>query len=233
MWYQVVAGLGIGLAGSFHCVGMCGPLALSLPFRGQSFAERLVQIIQYNLGRAATYSLMGLLAGAIGSSTRILGFQKYLSVGLGIGILLFLFLPTLFRRGNIHFRLPGYERVQMAIGKRLQSAPVWYSFFGIGMLNGLLPCGLVYLGLAAAMATGTMLSGAGLMFFFGLGTFPLMMAFLAFGQSIPLPWRMRMRKAVPVFVFLTAVLMIWRGYSVQEPSSPKDPVPRTACHKIR
>lgn len=233
MWYQVIAGLGIGMTGSFHCVGMCGPLALSLPFRGNSFADRLMQIVQYNLGRATTYAFMGFLAGALGSSTRILGFQKYLSIGLGVGILLFLFLPGVFRAGNISFRLPGYESVQRAIGKRLQSEPKWYTFYGVGLLNGLLPCGLVYLGLAAAMSTGAMLAGAGLMFFFGLGTFPLMMAFLAFGQSIPLPWRIKMRKAVPLFVFLTAVLMIWRGYSVQGPTSLKDPVPRTACHKIR
>lgn len=233
MWYQVVAGLGIGLAGSFHCVGMCGPLALSLPFRGNSFAERLSQIVQYNLGRAITYALLGMLAGAVGSTSQVLGFQKYLSIILGIAILLFLFLPKLFRRSSVYFQLPGYNRVQSAIGSRLRSQQRWYTFFGVGMLNGLLPCGLVYLAIAAAMATGAILPGAALMFFFGLGTFPLMMAFLAFGQSIPLNWRIRMRKAVPAFVFITAVLMIWRGYSVQAPSGATDTVNSVSCHKIR
>ncbi|GAA4451754.1 sulfite exporter TauE/SafE family protein [Rurimicrobium arvi] len=232
MWYQIIAGMGIGLAGSFHCVGMCGPLALSIPFRGDTLAERVAQIVMYNLGRAATYALLGAFAGLLGGGALLLGFQKYLSLALGVLILLCLLLPRLAQKIAPGVRFPGYELVQRALAKRFQAQPHWYSFFVTGMLNGLLPCGLVYLGLAAATATGAPLPAAALMFFFGLGTFPLMLGFLIFGQSIPVHWRLKMRKAVPVFVFFTAVILIWRGYSVHEARPATHELPRVECHKI-
>ena len=88
------------------------------------------------------------------------------------------------------------------------------AFFSIGLLNGLLPCGLVYMALAGSIATGSVVNGALFMMFFGLGTLPFMFAVTYYSNLISLRVRNQMRKVVPVVVALMAVLMILRGMNL-------------------
>lgn len=235
MWYSILAGLGIGLIGSFHCIGMCGPIALSLPIYGKSKAEKLLLIILYNLGRACSYASLGLLFGYIGNQFFLFGYQRAFSISLGLLLLIFLFAHQfLSSRFAIIDKI--FNRVKSVLAKRLQSTQNSYSYFLIGVANGFLPCGLVYLAIGSAMATGNMLYGAALMFVFGMGTFPLMISLMIFGRFISVTFRNRMRKMIPAFIVLTALVIILRGMNLGIPYlSPQlqenNGIEQVKCHK--
>lgn len=235
MWYAVISGLGIGLFGSLHCIGMCGPLALSLPLQGKTGTERLVRAVLYNLGRAFTYAILGLLLGFAGQQFFLLGYQQLLTVLTGIVLLLALF-AGLYRPGTRLLPARVQARVGTLLGRLLRTAGKPASFFMVGMVNGLLPCGLVYLAAGSALATGNAWSGACLMFLFGMGTFPLMIAVMLLGGFIPLKMRVYLRRLVPVFACVAALIMIARGLNLAIPClSPElqdqaHPMQRVICH---
>lgn len=212
----IIIGLSIGLAGSFHCVGMCGPLALSLPLNNQSRTGRIMSIALYNLGRAITYFLLGLLFGSIGSSLFLTGYQQLLSIIIGAAILIFLLLGN-----RVSYRVGFLNRfhngVKRLLSKLLTREKKTSGYLFIGLVNGLLPCGLVYLAIASAVATGSALDGGLLMLAFGLGTIPLMFALMVAGRYLSLAIRTKMSKLVPVFVGLMACLMILRGLGLGIP----------------
>lgn len=216
MLYSILAGLGIGLLGSFHCVGMCGPIALSLPIYNKSKAEQLFAIVLYNLGRAFSYAILGGLFGFIGNQFFLFGYQRIFSISIGVAILILLFagkyLPKQFK-----FIEPFYSKIKSTLARFLQSPQNFYSYFLIGTANGLLPCGLVYMAIGAAMATGNTIVGATLMFMFGMGTFPLMISLMIFGRFISVSFRNQMRKLIPVFITITALVIILRGMNLGIP----------------
>jgi sulfite exporter TauE/SafE len=235
MFYTVLAGIGIGLFGSFHCIGMCGPIALSLPIYGRSSVEKLFLILLYNLGRACTYALLGVLFGYIGNQFFLFGYQQIFSISLGVLLLVALFLSQ-FLPSRIAFIEIALMRLKSTLARLLQSpnGPLGYLF--IGLVNGLLPCGLVYLAVGSAMATGSVWSAATLMFMFGLGTFPLMISLMIFGRLISISFRNKMRKIVPFFIALTALVIIFRGLNLGIPYlSPQlqqvDSLQQIKCHK--
>lgn len=235
MLYSILAGLGIGLFGSFHCIGMCGPIALSLPIYGKSLPEKLLLIVLYNLGRAFTYAALGALFGFIGKQFFLFGYQQIFSIALGALLLLLLFLSK-FLPARIAFIDGILMHVKSTLARLLQSSQNSFSYFGIGLVNGLLPCGLVYLAIGSAMATGSLWGGAALMFMFGLGTFPLMITLMIFGRFISVSFRSQMRKLVPVFIALTAVVIILRGMNLGIPYlSPQlqnsEHFQQVKCHK--
>lgn len=235
MWYSILAGLGIGLIGSFHCIGMCGPIALSLPIYGKFKAEKLLLIILYNLGRACSYASLGLLFGYIGNQFFLFGYQRAFSISLGLLLLIFLFAHQ-FLSSRFAIIDKVFNRVKSVLAKRLQSTQNSYSYFLIGVANGFLPCGLVYLAIGSAMATGNMLYGAALMFVFGMGTFPLMISLMIFGRFISVTFRNRMRKMIPAFIVLTALVIILRGMNLGIPYlSPQlqenNGIEQVKCHK--
>ena len=151
----IFAALTVGFLGSFHCVGMCGPIAMALPVGRTNAVGRVFSVIVYNMGRMFTYGLLGALFGVIGQTFVLAGFQQILSIVAGVFILLFLIMPLLMKRRA------GYEKgifqyavkVKNALGN-LFAKEGKKSLFLIGLLNGLLPCGLVYVAIAAATATG-------------------------------------------------------------------------------
>lgn len=235
MFYSILAGLGIGLFGSFHCIGMCGPIALSLPVYGKSKMEKLALIILYNLGRASTYAILGFIFGFMGRQFFLFGYQQFFSVFLGISILLLLFIGNFFR-GKLGLLDALLIKLKMLLGQLLKSPKNSASYYFIGVVNGLLPCGLVYLAVGSAMATGNAWSGAALMFMFGLGTFPLMISLMIFGRFISVSFRSKMRKLVPVFITLTALVIILRGMNLGIPYlSPQlqetEEIIQVKCHK--
>ncbi|GAB2865539.1 sulfite exporter TauE/SafE family protein [Hymenobacter ruber] len=214
------AGFLFGLLGSFHCVGMCGAIALALPgpAAGTSRLRYVGSRLLYNLGRAATYATLGAGAGLLGQGLRLAGVQRGLSIASGVLILLLVAVPE--RHTARVASLLGFSRplawVKNTLGRLFQksSGP---ALFATGLLNGLLPCGLVYLALAGALSAPGVAGAAGYMALFGLGTLPLMLGLSLSGQLVPLVWRGRMRQAVPYAASVLAVLFIVRGLGLGIP----------------
>ncbi|MCO6487011.1 MAG: sulfite exporter TauE/SafE family protein [Phaeodactylibacter sp.] len=209
----------IGLLGSLHCVGMCGPIALSLPYQGSRRWQAGVNVLLYNVGRVITYGLLGLLVGLVGRGFFLAGFQSYVSIGLGV-LLLAIALFSINVESQL-LRIPFMQRLNAWVKKQLgwllrQQSPG--RLFLIGMLNGLLPCGLVYMAIVGALAAGSVPESALYMALFGAGTIPLMFATALAGQFINLQWRARLRKLVPVFLVAFAVLFILRGLNFDVPA---------------
>ena len=229
--------LTLGFLGSFHCVGMCGPIALALPLNRSSWYSKLLGAIVYNFGRAFMYALFGGLFGLVGQSLVFAGYQQALSISLGVAILIMVLLPNSITN---KFRITSF--IYSFISKLKQKIAVLFqkssysSLFIIGTFNGLLPCGLVYLGIAGAISTGNSLEGSAFMFAFGLGTLPAMLSLSLVSSSLSINFRNKINKAVPVFVVAMALLLILRGlnlgipYVSPEMSSTK-PECSKCCHK--
>ena len=220
---DVWTGFVVGLFGSFHCVGMCGPIALALPVFGETQFKILVGRILYNLGRIVTYSVMGALFGLFGSRLVLFGLQQNLSIALGALILIYLLIP---REIKVKISEFGFYKKLVTFIKtnfsQLASKRSTSSLFIIGLLNGLLPCGFVYVGIAGALSTGSWLNGAAYMTLFGLGTFPIMLATAVLGKVINFNLRRRINKLIPVFAGILALLFILRGMNLGIPFiSPK------------
>jgi sulfite exporter TauE/SafE len=212
-----------GFLGSFHCVGMCGPIALSIPLKNKNrILAKLSGALIYNFGRAITYFFLGFLFGLIGQRIAITGFQNVFSVFLGVLILLTLLLPRLFNKSRqptfwLHFLNTVKKMLAGQFNKN-----TYRSLLTIGLLNALLPCGLVYMAITASLALGDSLKGALFMAAFGLGTIPAMLAVSLSQHLISLNIRSKINKAVPVFVGLMAIMLILRGLNLGIPYlSPK------------
>ena len=217
MLQLTLAAFTMGLLGSFHCVGMCGPLALSLPLNSDSFWSKFSGSLLYNAGRIFTYSVFGVVFGAIGKSVALFGYQQWLSIILGILIIFFIILPKRFAAFNknnmvLHF----FEKLRSLLGQ-LFFKKNYASLFSIGLLNGLLPCGLVYMAAAGAVATGDIVKSILFMAFFGLGTLPMMWSVAFFGNYVSIGIRQKIRKAYPYMMMLMACLLILRGLGLGIP----------------
>lgn len=222
---MLLTALLFGLLGSFHCVGMCGPIAFLLPVDRNNLFKKNSQIFLYHFGRIFSYSILGLVFGLMGSSFNLFGMQQYLSVGIGVLMLLVVLLPQkTFNKYN--FSKPIYRlisKVKNTLGKELKKKSP-DTFLTIGFLNGFLPCGLVYMAIFGAIASGNALQGSLYMTLFGLGTIPLMTAAVYLGNFLNVKVRQRIRKAVPVFVSIIACLFIIRGLGLGIPYLSPKPV---------
>jgi sulfite exporter TauE/SafE len=208
---------------------MCGPLALALPAVGRARTGFVTGRLIYNLGRLVTYCWLGLIFGVVGRTLVLAGIQRWVSISLGLALLfglassrkLALWRPVTTLLARLKFRMAGLLRE-----RSLSSLAI------LGMLNGLLPCGLVYVACAGAIATGSILSGVLYMSVFGLGTIPMMLAIGLCGRLLPLSVRLHLRKAVPASVCLLASLLILRGLSLGIPYvSPDLSSAAVCCHK--
>jgi hypothetical protein len=214
----------LGLAGSFHCIGMCGPIAFVLPVDKSSKARLSFQTFLYHFGRLLSYSIIGILFGFIGKGLYLAGFQQRLSILVGVLMIALIITPvSIFNKYN--FTKPLYK----IIGKIKQQLGLYLnkksnkSIFLIGFFNGFLPCGLVYMALIGSISTGNVLNGGLYMFLFGLGTIPLMTAAILLGNFINLTVRKKIQKAIPVFVVIIGILFILRGLGLGIPYiSPSD-----------
>ncbi len=219
--FSIITGLSIGFLGSFHCIGMCGPIALTLPVHHFTNRQKYLSIFLYNIGRALTYAGLGLIFGFLGNQFRFWGLQQAVSIGAGIFLLVFIFSSL-----SVSSRIPLVQkfnnRVQTGLGKLLAAVNSPASLFSVGLLNGLLPCGLVYVGITASLATMNAGYGALLMFTFGIGTIPVMAGLMLFGHLVSFRIRQRLNKAVPYVVGLMAIILIIRGMNLGVPFlSPK------------
>jgi sulfite exporter TauE/SafE len=217
MWPSLFAAFGLGFVGSAHCVGMCGPLVLALPVQGLGPIQKGVRVGTYHAGRIMVYALGGLLFGLLGRRVYLAGWQQGLSVALGVSLLCWVVLKGIrsrLRIGGLFGRFN--DSLQASIVKLWQS-PNRGKFLLLGMANGLLPCGMVYMAVAAALTSQTITQSIGFMAFFGLGTLPMLLGLQITGQMVPISLRQRMRKALPYLTAFLAVLLILRGLNLGIP----------------
>lgn len=215
------AGFIFGLLGSFHCVGMCGAIALALPGQPGAAGAQWRYVggrLLYNAGRVTTYTLLGVVVGAAGQSLRLAGWQQSLSIASGLLILLLVAVPEyhtsrLAAAFGFNRPLAHLKQTLAAFFQRKELSALYIS----GLLNGLLPCGLVYLALAGALSAPGFGGAAAYMFLFGLGTLPLMLGLSLTGRLVPLVWRARLRRLVPYAATVLAMLFIVRGLGLGIP----------------
>lgn len=166
----------LGVAGSAHCIGMCGPIALAVPSPGPGVGVRLRSTLLLNGGRLMTYGLLGMAIGTFGHGLHLAGLQQVVSIVAGVLLLLSVLVPGLLQRFSPTGRLSmDISRLRSALARNLKrTAPE--ALFLTGVLNGLLPCGLLYAALLGASTYATATDGALFMLFFGLGTWPALIA---------------------------------------------------------
>jgi uncharacterized protein len=213
-------------------VGMCGPLMLALPLDAAGKRRVLVQMLTYHSGRILSYAALGVLFGLLGKGIFLAGLQKSLSVGAGILMLVMAFAAWRFEQ--LVLNLPGFDtftaRIKTGIAKRLRKNTA-SAVFGVGALNGFLPCGMVYAALAGAISTTEAAEGGLFMALFGLGTLPMMLAVGVAGRSLGFSFRQKLRFAQPLLLTLAGLLLLQRGLhldlSLFESAVPK---PGYQCH---
>ncbi len=214
----------MGLLGSFHCIGMCGPIAFALPVDRANKPKMIFQTFLYHFGRLISYALIGLIFGSLGKGLYLAGFQQRLSILAGVLMIAFVLIPVnLFNKHN--FSKPLYRFVSFVKSKlgfylkrRTNS-----TFFAIGFFNGFLPCGLVYMALIGAIAGSSAIKGAFYMFLFGLGTVPMMSIAVLLGNFLKVSIRNKIQKVIPIFVVIIGLLFILRGLGLGIPYiSPSD-----------
>ena len=204
-----------GLFGSIHCVGMCGPLAFAIP----SFHENRWMIIfdklVYNLGRTLTYTFLGIIIGLIGRQFWLAGIQSSVSILTGV----FIILAACSRMLKISFGNWKWISKMVQPFNKLISYAIRHKagHLIIGILNGFLPCGFIYLALAGALNTGNVMYSAQYMLFFGLGTLPLMLAAMVSVGLVGPSFRRRINKAIPFVMLALGVWFILRGLNLDIP----------------
>ncbi|WP_316829647.1 sulfite exporter TauE/SafE family protein [Pedobacter aquatilis] len=211
----------MGLFGSLHCALMCGPIMLGLPLKKAKLLQSAFQLLLYQFGRISIYTILGIAVGGMGNSIRVFSDQKTLSITIGTILLLFTILQfsKSYRNRYIAIQLKLLNPLSKLMGK-LFNIPLWGLF--AGMLNALIPCGMVYLALATALNTGSLETGAQFMFLFGLGTTPLMLMISLGGIFLNKYIRFSSQKLIPWFVFFMGLLLILRSADLGIPFlSPK------------
>lgn len=223
----LVSALILGLMGSFHCAGMCGPIAIALPLHGNTISQKIFGGTLYNIGRTITYGVMGVVFGLLGQGLSMIGFQQKISVIMGALMIISILFPALFRN---QYRMDKswfsfVSKLKATIGKMF-SIRSFSSLFLIGLLNGLLPCGLVYMAIAGAIGTGDVTLGTLYMILFGLGTIPMLLFISLAGNMMSQAIRRKINKLIPVMVVLVGIFFILRGLSLGIPflSPPKQKI---------
>lgn len=212
----------IGVVGSAHCIGMCGPIALALPLGKSSGIKRVAGLFLYNIGRITTYALFGTIFGILGKTFYIAGIQRQISVFLGILILLGLLVPYVLTQKN---KLTGwwykiFGGLYQEMSSLLKNGS-FFSLFIIGFINGFLPCGLVYLALAGALAQTEIIDGMLFMVLFGMGTIPAMFSVGWMSRYISIDVRNKIKRASPYLIAFFGILLILRGLNLGVYLSPR------------
>jgi uncharacterized protein len=216
-WQLFISALVLGLISSFHCVGMCGAIAFSIPTNHLKGYKKVAGILLYNIGRITTYSIFGLLFGLVGRRIFVAGFQQWFSIIAGI-IILVIVVQSAFKKPMFH--LPGYAKINRFVTQLIShfiGKPSLINIYMLGFANGLLPCGLVYMALTGALAAGSVGGAIGFMATYGLGTLPAMFLLSYCRFMIGINTRNTMRKAVPYFVAFMGAILILRGMGLGIP----------------
>lgn len=219
-----------GLAGSLHCIGMCGPLAMALPVGRLPQGQRKLARGLYHAGRLSAYSLLGAVVGTLGQGLLLTGLQRPVSIMAGILLLIWAVSAKAFPNW---MHTSSFARRLTAPLAALLRRPTLPHMAGLGFLNGLLPCGSVYVALAGGLATTSSLGGAGYLLAFGLGTLPAMLSVNVVVSYLTPQFRQRLGRGLPIATVVVALLLIVRGIGLpaqaHQPGQPPIPV----CHGER
>lgn len=213
----IISGFLLGFLGSLHCIGMCGPIVLALP-QNENKLLLVINRLLYNLGRVVTYSFMGLVLGLLGGQIKLAGLQEIASIATGVIIILVVLTPS-----KIKAALNGIKpvsRFNELIKKgfsRLFKMKSLTGLFLIGIINGFLPCGFVYVALAGAITQADLASSILFMAFFGVGTIPVMFVASIATSFIKIKSGFQVRKLIPVLAVILAIIFILRGLSLGIP----------------
>ena len=212
----LIPALLLGLGGSLHCLGMCGPFALSLQFEKKYRNKLIMQNTLYQIGRAFTYALIGVVAGLIGIGIQLKGFMGYTSIIIGVLMILsaFMSFQTLERVTLLKPIHVAVVKLKMYLQQFVKHNS-YGSFLVIGLLNGFLPCGLVITATVASItaAHNSAFQSTLFMFVFGLGTIPLMFATVMMGNLFSNKWRLIYEKIIPFVIVIAGLMLIYRGYN--------------------
>jgi hypothetical protein len=215
MFYLIATALVTGLLGSLHCVGMCGPLALSLPFYHLPKHKIVFAMFLYNLGRATSYSILGFLVGLLGNLATIIGWLQVLSIASGFAIIVLTLAQVSFF-AKLQWLKKNQAKISNQLSKIIYQKNT-HSFLKIGLLNGLLPCGLIYIALLTSIALGSAFKSMLFMFVFGLGTSPLMLFLIILNYRLSINSRSKLQRIIPVFAVCIGCLLILRGLNLNIP----------------
>ncbi|RYD58300.1 MAG: sulfite exporter TauE/SafE family protein [Sphingobacteriales bacterium] len=231
--FSIALALMMGLAGSLHCAGMCGPIIWVMPFQVLRGYNKWFGIALYHFARISMYALMGLMLHSFSAMFHP-QWQQYVSIALGIVLLVIgviSFIP-----GKRSFELPWAGFVKSRLGRFIGS-PSLSSLFISGMLNGLLPCGLVYMALSAAATAATPLQSILLMYTFGAGTLPVLIALTALKSKASFLRIQQVKKLVPAVMLVFGCIFVLRGmnlgipYLSPEVQIEQQVVKSSCCHK--
>lgn len=207
-----------GLISSLHCIGMCGPIAMMIPVYRANPTKKTTQIITYHLGRLSAYASLGLLFGLVGKGFFLAGIQQKLSLFIGIAMIVTILTPERIL-ANYNFSKPVFRlisKIKTSLGKQFRNKS-YQSLFTIGLLNGFLPCGMVYVALFGAIAMQSVPFGILYMVLFGLGTVPMMSSVTYLNSFMTLSFRNKVQKAIPYVGVAIGVLFILRGLGLGIP----------------
>lgn len=205
-----------GLISSLHCIGMCGPIAMMLPVDRNNPAKKVIQIMIYHLGRLTAYASLGFVFGVLGKGFYMAGIQQNVSIIVGVLMITIAIVPErLFMKYN--FSKPVYKiisKVKSSLGSQFKrKSPD--ALFTIGLLNGFLPCGMVYAALFGAIAMQNVTLGVSYMLLYGLGTIPMMSAVVFISNIVSVPLRSKLQKIIPVVAVFIGILFIIRGLGLE------------------
>ncbi len=213
----IITGFILGLTSNFHCIGMCGPIAMAIPVNRSSNLTIFSGALQYNTGRIITYALFGVIVGSIGLTIRTFGILQWVSIISGI--LLIFFAWRKYLQHSFFGRFPSFgiqSTLNKGLGTIIRSKSPFKLLF-LGGLNGLLPCGMVFTALLNAILTGDVFFSSLSMIAFGIGTLPAMMAVTFMTNKITSSARKKMNNLVPYLLTVVGLLIILRGLNLGIP----------------
>lgn len=197
----------IGLLGSMHCIGMCGPLAFAVPSLQKGAGWLMLDKTLYQAGRIISYCVLGLVIGLIGKQLWMAGMQHCVSIFTGL-LIIMAACSRIFK-----FAFSTNTSVLLKPFNKLFGYAIKHkaNHLIIGMINGLLPCGFVYLALAGAVNMPGITGAVEYMFFFGLGTAPLMLIAGITAGFTGAMMRNRINKVIPYMMLCLGIWFILRG----------------------
>lgn len=236
MGIVLLSAISLGLLSSFHCMGMCGPIAFVLPVHKRSSMGKVAGLLTYNFGRIITYGFLGLLVGIFGEGLRFAGVSQTISIILGVLLIIYVLLSKQFVKINIHNTayLKFNNRVKSKLSGLLKKQSNT-ALFLTGLLNGLIPCGVVFIALQASLLQSSLVYSVLFMLVFGLGTIPMMFGISYLSNSFSKVGKIKVNRVMPFITLVVAVLLIVRGLNLDipylSPSYDAQQNEMTCCHK--
>ncbi|MGB0886706.1 MAG: sulfite exporter TauE/SafE family protein [Vicingaceae bacterium] len=231
-----ITAISLGLLSSLHCLGMCGPIAFVLPVGQRSKPGKILGIIIYNLGRVTTYSILGLLIGFFGEGLRFMGVSQIISIVLGVLLIVYVIFAKKLVKLNVTnkyaFQFNTFVKAKLGVFLKKKTNNGLYI---LGVLNGLIPCGVVFIALQGALLQLYIVNSALFMLVFGLGTIPMMFSITYLSNSFKPITKVKINKIMPYLTIVIALLLIVRGANLNipylSPSYNEQTNEIESCHK--